>query len=140
MDFGRYGVAVTQIPPPGPDPSEPTESSWPAAPPGAGSVNTVAQGATSGNAIAALVLSIASWVVCPIVFAIIALIFASLGRKEIEASGGARHGMELVTAARIVAWINIGLWAALLVIGLIVGVILLLAGGIASVTPSSVGG
>jgi len=98
------------------------------------------QGATSGNAIAALVLAIASWVVCPIVFAVIALIFASLGRKEIAASGGTRHGMELVTAARIVAWINIGLWAALLVIGLIVGIIVLLLGGMASVTPGSVGG
>lgn len=107
---------------------------------GANMGSTATQGATSGNAIAALVLAIASWVVCPIVFAVIALIFASLGRKEIAASGGTRHGMELVTASRIVAWINIGLWAALLVIGLIVGIIVLLLGGIASVTPGSVGG
>ena len=132
---------MTEIPAPQPEPT------WPSAAPDSGQVVPVspvwptaaAQVSTSGNAIAALVLSIASWVVCPIVFAIIALVFASLGKKEIEASGGLRHGVELVMAARIVAWINIGVWAALLVIGLIVGFVVLVAGGLASLTPGSVG-
>ncbi|MSO26530.1 MAG: DUF4190 domain-containing protein [Candidatus Nanopelagicales bacterium] len=123
------------------------EPTWPAASSNPGQVmragvpapTAASAVSTSGNAVAALVLSIASWVFCPVVFAIIALVFAHLGKKEIEASGGYRHGMELVTAARIVAWINIGLWAALLVIGLIIGFVVLVAGGLSSVTPGSLG-
>ncbi|CAB4824628.1 unannotated protein [freshwater metagenome] len=113
-------------------PQSPPEPTWPAAAPSQGE-----QVSTSGNAIAALVLAIASWVVCPIVFAIIALVFSSLGQKEIAASGGTRHGGELVTAARIVAWINIGLWAALIIIALVIGFVVLVAGGLASITPGS---
>lgn len=125
---GGYGLAVSEMPTSQPDPT------WPAAAPSQGE-----QFSTSGNAIAALVLAIASWVVCPIVFAIVALVFASLGQKEIAASGGTRHGSELVTAARIVAWINIGLWAALIVIALVIGFVVLVAGGMASITPGSGG-
>ncbi len=112
----------------------PPDSTWPATAP-----SQSEQVSTSGNAIAALVLAIASWVVCPIVFAIIALVFSSLGQKEIAASGGTRQGGELVTAARIVAWINIGLWAALIVIALVIGFVVLVAGGLASITPGSGG-
>ena len=115
-------------------PQSPPEPTWPAAAPSQGE-----QVSTSGNAIAALVLAIASWVVCPIVFAILALVFSSLGQKEIAASGGTRHGGELVTAARIVAWINIGLWAALIIIALVIGFVVLVAGGLASITPGSDG-
>ena len=125
---GGYGLAVSETP------QSPPEPTWPAAAPSQGE-----QVSTSGNAIAALVLAIASWVVCPIVFAIIALVFSSLGQKEIAASGGTRHGGELVTAARIVAWINIGLWAALIIIALVIGFVVLVAGGLASITPGSGG-
>lgn len=131
------------MPPSEPAPGQP-EPTWPTTAPAPASAlattrATAAPVSTSGNAIAALVLSIASWVVCPIIFAIIALVFAHLGKKEIEASGGLRQGTELVTAARIVAWVNIGLWAGLLAIGLIIGVVVLVAGGLASVTPGSLG-
>jgi hypothetical protein len=81
---------------------------------------------TDGNAIAALVLAIASWVVCPVVLAIVALFFASTARKNIEASNGMLEGEGLVTAARVVAWINIGL-AILAIIAIIVVAIVLAA-------------
>lgn len=72
---------------------------------------------TSSNAIIALILAIVSWAVCPIIAAVVALVLASSAGKEIAASGGRIQGAGLVTAARVVAWINIGLYAALLVIG-----------------------
>jgi hypothetical protein len=83
---------------------------------------------TSNSAIIALVLSIVAWVVCPIIPAIIALVFANKADKEIAVSNGWVTGGGLVTAAKIVSWINIGLYAGLLAIGLIV-VILAAVGG-----------
>ena len=83
---------------------------------------------TSNSAIVALVLSIASWVICPIIPAIIALVFANKAEKEIAASNGWVTGGGLVTASKIVAWINIGLYAALLAIGVLV-LILAAVGG-----------
>jgi len=75
-----------------------------------------------------LVLSIVSWVICPIIPAIVALVFANKADKEIAASNGWVTGGGLVTASKIVAWINIGLYAAILAILLIV-FLLAAAGG-----------
>lgn len=80
---------------------------------------TVVAPQTSGSAIVALVLSIVSWLVCPIIPAIVALVFANRGAKEIAASGGLVSGDGLITASKVIAWINIGFWAALFVIGLL---------------------
>ena len=74
---------------------------------------------TSSNAIVALVLSITSWVVCPVIFAIIALVFATKAEKEITANNGRMGGGSLVLASKIISWINIGFYAALLVLGLL---------------------
>jgi hypothetical protein len=71
----------------------------------------------------ALVLSIASFVVCPLIPAVIALVLASQAKQEIAYSGGRVGGDGLVTASRVVAWINIGLcvgFLALLVLGIAV--------------------
>lgn len=83
---------------------------------------------TSGNAIVALILSIGAWLICPIIPAIVALVFANMAKKEIAAGEGRVTGQGLVTASMIVAWINIGVWAALLVIGLLVLVLVAVAG------------
>jgi type VI protein secretion system component VasK len=61
---------------------------------------------TSNSAIVALVLSIVSWVICPVWI-----------------TGGG-----LVTASKIVAWINIGFYAAIAAILLII-VLIAAAGG-----------
>ena len=63
--------------------------------------------ATEGNAIAALILAIASFLVCPVIPAIIALVLAGSAKRNILASGGAKQGLGMVTAAKIVAWANI---------------------------------
>lgn len=71
---------------------------------------------TSTKAVVALILSILSWVVCPIIPAIIALVLANQSNQEIAASGGRVGGDGLNTASKIISWINIGLYAAILVI------------------------
>ena len=63
---------------------------------------------TSMNAIVGLILAIVSWVVCPIIAAIAALVLARSSDKEIKASGGTVDGSGLNTATRIIAWLNIG--------------------------------
>lgn len=84
---------------------------------------------TSTNAVIGLVLAIVSWVFCPIIAAIVALVLARSSSKEIAASGGSIGGAGLNTATRIIAWINIGVSiaaglvvAALAVFGVIFGV------------------
>jgi hypothetical protein len=71
----------------------------------------------SSNAIIALVLAITAWVVCPIVPAIVALVFAAKADREIRTSGGAITGSGMSTAAKVVAWINIGIFAAVILMG-----------------------
>jgi hypothetical protein len=63
------------------------------------------------------VLSIVSFVVCPLIPAIVALVLASSADQEIRASGGRIGGEGLTKAARIISWINIGL-SVLVVVGL----------------------
>ncbi len=64
---------------------------------------------TSSNAVIALVLAIASFFICPVVPAIVALVMASTAQREISVSGGWVTGGGLVTAARWIAWINIAI-------------------------------
>jgi hypothetical protein len=71
---------------------------------------------TEGNAIAALVCAIASFAICPLIPAIVALFLAASADRNIAASGGMKEGAGLSRAAKIVAWINIGLCAFGLVI------------------------
>jgi hypothetical protein len=88
----------------------------------------IASQPTSSNSIVALVLSIVSWVVCPVIFAIVALVFASKADKEIAASGGRIGGGSLVLASKILSWINIGVFTALFVLGILVLLFLTIAG------------
>jgi hypothetical protein len=71
---------------------------------------------TSTSAIVGLVLAVASWILCPIVLAIVALVLAKKSGDEIAASQGRVGGEGLNTATKVVAWVNIGLYAAIVVI------------------------
>lgn len=77
---------------------------------------------TEGSAVAALVCSIVSFVFCPVIPAIAALVIAPGARRKIEASNGRLTGLGLLTAAKWVSWINIVLYVgfALLAIVLII--------------------
>lgn len=88
---------MTQPPPPPPPPGY-------GPPPGPPS-SQVRQ--TSSDAVVALVLAILSWVVCPVILAVVALVFAGKARTAITASGGWLEGSGMVTAAKIIAWVNI---------------------------------
>ena len=77
---------------------------------------------TEGNAIAALVVAIGSFVVCPGIAAIIALVFAGSAKRNILRSAGAREGLGMVLAARIIAWANIAL-VTIVLIAVIIGVV-----------------
>ena len=47
----------------------------------------------------------------------VALILAASAQKEIAGSQGRVQGGGLVTATKIISWINIGFWVAIIVIG-----------------------
>lgn len=79
---------------------------------------------TEGSAVAALVCSIVSFVICPVIPAIAALVIAPGARRKIDASNGRLTGLGLLTAAKWVSWINIVLWigfALLFVVLIVIG-------------------
>jgi hypothetical protein len=78
---------------------------------------------TEGLAVAALVLAIASWIVCPIIPAVVALALSHAAGNRIDAANGRLTGNGLVRAAQIVAWIHI----ALVTVGAVVAAIVLAA-------------
>lgn len=69
-----------------------------------------------GIAIAAFVVSICSFVVCPLIPSIVALCMIPGSRRTINSSGGTITGLGFLTAAKIISWSYIGL----LVVGVIV--------------------
>ena len=71
---------------------------------------------TSSTAIVALVLAISSFVVCPVVAPIVALVLASTANREIAESGGWITGEGLVSAAKIIAWINLAIFTVVLLL------------------------
>jgi hypothetical protein len=75
---------------------------------------------TEGMAVAALVIAIAGFFVCPPVGAIVALVLANSATQRIEASGGRLSGLEQARAARIIAIIELVL-TAIIVLALAVG-------------------
>ena len=90
---------------------------------------------TSTSAIIALVLSIVSWIFCPLITSIVAIVLAYQADKEIRNSGGKVTGQGLSFAAKIIAWINIGVSVAVIVLAVVFGLVLLVAGGFGS-TPA----
>lgn len=71
-----------------------------------------------------MVLAIGSFVVCPVVLAIVALVLASNAKKNIAASGGTLTGESLAQVAGIISWVNIGL----AVLGVVLIIILVAIG------------
>ena len=121
----EQGTGVPAVPPapPGPPPAYPPAYGVPGAAP-----MYAPAPPTSTNAIIAFVLSIVSWAVCPIIPAIVALVLAASAQREIAAGQGRVQGGGLVTAAKVISWINIGFWAAIIVIGGFFLVLALVAG------------
>lgn len=64
---------------------------------------------TESMAVASLVLGIVSFLVCPVVAAVVALALGYGARSRIESSGGTLKGEGLALAGRILGWVNISL-------------------------------
>jgi hypothetical protein len=79
---------------------------------------------TDSKAVVGLILAISSWIICPFITAVVALVLAGQSNRAIEASGGQLEGRSLNTATKVIAWLNI-----VLGIVVIVGLIVLLAVG-----------
>lgn len=115
---------MSQVPPP--PPAAPTPPSPPAPPwgqPPATQSQYYAPPRTDGTAIAALIVAILSWVLCPIIAAVVALALAHGAGNKIDASAGRLSGAGLVRAAQIIAWVQIGL----ITFGMVVAAIALIA-------------
>jgi hypothetical protein len=135
-------------PPPAPPPTGPPAApgapagpgAWtgPPGPPGYGGAPVpggygYAAPQTEGLAIGAFVTSLVAWVVCPVIPAIVALVLASRASQRIRESQGWRTGEGFVTAARVIAWVNIAAFGALIVLMIILGAI---DGGSSSSAPA----
>ncbi len=72
---------------------------------------------TSNNAMVALVLAILSYLLCPVVLSIGALIIANSAKREIDGSNGWITGSGMVTASKVLAWINIALVILVIAVG-----------------------
>src|ERR1700736_166417 len=95
-----YGPPAGYGPPPGYGPA-----GYPPYPPGPYG-GYPAPTRTDGSAIAALILSIASFVVCPVIPAVVALCLIPGSRAKIRSSGGLIEGEGLLTAAKIISLID----------------------------------
>src|SRR3712207_1937784 len=78
-------------------------------PPGFGAPAYAVAPPTEGKATGALVCAILSFFLCPIVLAVVALVLAGQATRAIQESMGRLGGAGMVSAARILAWINIAL-------------------------------
>jgi hypothetical protein len=78
---------------------------------------------TESSAVVALVLAITAWLACPVFAAVAALLVAGGAKAKIDASGGALTGLGMVTAARWISWLHLGI-LVLGILGLIFGVTL----------------
>jgi hypothetical protein len=88
---------------------------------------------TEGGAIGALIASILSFVVCPVIPAIVALVLIPGSRRKIAESQGRLTGESLLNAAK---WISIA-HLALVALGIVAIVVLIIIGAASSSDTSS---
>ena len=77
---------------------------------------------TESKAVVALILAISSWIICPFITAIAALVLAGQSNRAIVASGGRLEGRSMNTATKVIAWINIVL-SVLALIGVLIALV-----------------
>jgi hypothetical protein len=73
-----------------------------------------------GSAIASLILGIASFFICWLIFGVLAVVFGYIGKRNIEDSGGTLGGESFAVAGIILGWINIAIFAIIAIIVLVV--------------------
>jgi hypothetical protein len=77
---------------------------------------------TEPFAVASVVLSAASFLVCPFVAAIVGIIFGYLGLSRIDESRGTLGGRDLARIGIILGWVHVGLalLAAIVILALVI--------------------
>lgn len=108
-----YPPTPTPTPAPAPAPSAVDDGDLlPAGPP----PGTAPQ--TAGKATGALIASILSFVVCPFIPAIVALVLAAQAKKQIRESYGRLGGDGLITASRIISVLNLAVFVPALLLAI----------------------
>ena len=103
-----YPYAPPPPQPPGSDTGPPQgypPSGYP--PAGYQAVGYPAARQTDSKAVVALILAISSWLICPFITAVAALVLSGQSNRAIDASGGQLEGRSMNTATKVIAWINI---------------------------------
>lgn len=125
-------------PPPQPawgQPAAPGQPAWGQPPPQGWGQQAGAYGVpqqTESSAVVSLVLACASWVVCPVILAIIALAMIPSARTKIAQSQGRLGGESLLTAAKIISLIHLALFGLVVLLILVIAVL----GAVTSTTTS----
>jgi hypothetical protein len=78
---------------------------------------------TDGMAVAALIMGIGGFFICPIVFGVLAVIFGYMGRGNIQKSGGVLEGDSFCTAGIILGFIQIGITLFFIILWVIIAII-----------------
>jgi Wiskott-Aldrich syndrome protein len=117
----RQTVGDTGFAPPVPPPPPPGRpvagpgSTWPAPPP-------PNRPPMSSKANTALVLGIVSWLICPIVLSVMAMVYAQQAKREIDADPGAIGGRGRAEAAMWIGATSLVVYGVLLVVALAGGI------------------
>ena len=93
---------------PPPPPGRPPQPYGPQGPPAPYLGSSVP---TDGMAVAALTLSIVSFLFCPVIAAVLALIFGYMSLRNIKDSGGSLTGEPMARAGIIISWVHLGICA-----------------------------
>jgi hypothetical protein len=100
--------------PPGYDPPQ-------TPPPGYGQPYPYPQPKQDDKALAALIMSIAAWMVCPFVLHIVALVLANQSLQAIRESNGWLTGEGMANAARIISIVGVVLGAVIIALFVLFG-------------------
>lgn len=74
-------------------------------------------------AVASLVAGIVSWFFCPLIAAILAIIFGYMAKRNIRESNGALQGEGFATAGIILGFVNLAVFLLVVIIIIIVAIV-----------------
>lgn len=104
-------------------PPPPPPAFAPGMPPPPPGYAPLARRQTDGMAVAALIMGIGGFFICPLVFGVLAVIFGYMGRGNIQKSGGVLEGDSFCTAGIILGFIQIGITLFFIILWVIIAII-----------------
>ena len=73
---------------------------------------------TPGKATASLVLGILGLILLPLVCSTLAIVFGTIAKREIDASGGRLGGRGLAATGTVLGWVGLVVWALILILAI----------------------